>query len=434
MRFALICLLILSVVADDSTVKLVLAGSRSPKKTFYYKNGYDPLLNMMTAANGAVQGYIDNFARNRLEPGYEYINEPVDIDNVDLSPSSQYIGSINDASEKGDIYIKTYTHTEGQTGGNAPGTSEQDVTQQQEQDQQQQQQQQQTEQDQQQQQTEQDQQQLQQQQDPDKENAGDEDSSSNVNKEIVTDSNSLQQQQNQELQDQQLQQQQNQELQDQQLQQQQNQEQINQEDPPDATTTFAQAPFRVVDDDATIDLNDMKKHVSALVSDLQKRAKNPTVLSATNKKDEDDLKAIMKGKVEAEESVLKKIQEQEQAAATVADPYEISILHKIGEKVRVIQDAVTRQAAGITQQLPPETIVLKNLVSSVKAMRKQAEEQYQNEPMRVFAKDEKRLRKMEKLLKKMTELMNDRSLSPKQFNQLSAVYRDKLNQIRRKID
>jgi len=87
-------------------------------------------------------------------------------------------------------------------------------------------------------------------------------------------------------------------------------------------------------------------------------------------------------------------------AVHTADPYEIAILHKIGEKVREIQDAVTRQAVGAHQQLPAETIVLQNLVKNVKSIRKQAEEQYQNQPLRVFARDEKRLRKMEKLPKR----------------------------------
>lgn len=196
---------------------------------------------------------------------------------------------------------------------------------------------------------------------------------------------------------------------------------------------FSQAPFRVVDDGTSDDLASLKADLSKLTASIIDKAKNPVVLSASNKADESVIEELRKSDAKADQEVVDKITKQQAANLKIADPYEIAILHKIGEKVRVIQDAVKRQAIGEKQVLPPETLMLKNIVASVRSMRKRAEEQYQNAPRRVFAKDERRLRKMEKLLKKMTELMNDRSLSPKQFNQLSAIYRDKLNNLRREI-
>lgn len=184
-----------------------------------------------------------------------------------------------------------------------------------------------------------------------------------------------------------------------------------------SSDTFSQAPFRIVDDGTENDLSITSQAIANLTNSL-KTARNTTI-SASNSADEEFIKSLT-AKEEKEETIAP-------VQRRAADPYEISILSKIQDKMNVIRDAAMRMKTAQQQQPEPANIaMLRNLVENVKQMRKAAEQR--NAASHNFEQehDMDKLRKEERIFEKMRDLAENRYVPDKSLQSEMGTYRQVL--------
>lgn len=195
------------------------------------------------------------------------------------------------------------------------------------------------------------------------------------------------------------------------------------------SNTISQAPFRVVDDGTGSDLASTAQSIQKLTQSLKTAKRDP--LPASNAQDESFIENLLKTK----ETPTVKIPQQRRAA----DPYEISILSKIQDKMNVIRDAAARLATAQQQQQQPEPAkisLLRNLVASVKQMRKAAEQSGSAAAGRAssasaaqYQHDMHKLAKEERLYKQMRNLAESRYVPNELLQPAMGAYRQALSNV-----
>lgn len=193
------------------------------------------------------------------------------------------------------------------------------------------------------------------------------------------------------------------------------------------SNTISQAPFRVVDDGTGSDLASTAQSIQKLTQSLKAAKRDP--LPASNAQDESFIENLLKTK----ETPTVKIPQQRRAA----DPYEISILSKIQDKMNVIRDAAARLATAQQQQPEPAKIsLLRNLVASVKQMRKAAEQSGSAAAGRAtsasaaqYQHDMHKLAKEERLYKQMRNLAESRYVPNELLQPAMGAYRQALSNV-----
>jgi hypothetical protein len=190
------------------------------------------------------------------------------------------------------------------------------------------------------------------------------------------------------------------------------------------------APFRVVSDTTTPQMQSLSNSLGSLTKLVADNANTATPIPATNVEDEKALRTIIKEKATPSQAVLDAIKKQNEANERIADPYEISVLHKIEEKMNKLRTAAQQgqtATATATTTATPNTEMLQTLIKNVRLLRKQAEREVPSqEEMLPQYKEEKRLRNLENNYSQLNDVMEDRNLQGDEFNRLAAKYRNNI--------
>eukprot|EP01107_Rhizomastix_libera_P000792 TRINITY_DN114_c0_g1_i1.p1 TRINITY_DN114_c0_g1~~TRINITY_DN114_c0_g1_i1.p1 ORF type:complete len:277 (+),score=57.41 TRINITY_DN114_c0_g1_i1:39-869(+) len=109
----------------------------------------------------------------------------------------------------------------------------------------------------------------------------------------------------------------------------------------------------------------------------------------------------------------------------VADPFEISILSKLSQKVRRIQDIAVSNAFSTVPQTTPENVVLEQLVTMLRGIRQSVAARPVQQHVSSRAEG-RRLRQMQRLLRKMRKLDNNKQISQQEFQARSAKLHNKM--------